>query len=110
MTDFDISQLYSTHELHRKTIKACGAEFPIFVRRLPAVDLRRFYTEMTSEDKEERATAGFKAMVKAIRQEDGTPFATYDQYVKFDGEAISALMAAFTEINSAKKDDELGNA
>ena len=109
MTEFDLKTLFSTNELHRKEITACGQTFPVFVRRLPAVDLRRFGSEMSSDDKDERATAGFRALVKGIRQEDGTPFATFEQYAKFDGEAITALMKVFTEVNVARRDDDLGN-
>lgn len=107
---FDVSTLYSSKELHRREIKACGATFEVFVRRLPAVDLRKFLAETRSENREEVASAGFAAMAKAIRNEDGTAFARIDDYQKMDAEAVSALMAAFTDVNSAKVDDDLGNA
>ena len=105
---FDVTQLYSTKELTQKTVTACGHTFDVFVKRLPAVDLRKFQSETLSEDREERATAGFNALVKAIRTEDDKPFATRDQYVRMDGEAIGALLKVFTEVNG-KRDDDPGN-
>lgn len=110
MSEFDISKLYSSNELHRREVTACGCTFDVYVRRLPAIDLRKFQAEVQAEDREERATAGFNALVKAIRKEDGSAFATFEQYKKMDGEAITALMNAFTEVNKAKRDEDVGNA
>lgn len=106
----DISKLYSSTDLTPKEITACGETFTVYVRRLPAVDLRKFQVETQSRDIEVVSTAGFNALVKAIRQEDGKPLATFEQYRKMDGEAIAALMKAFTEVNTAKRDEDLGNA
>lgn len=108
MSDFDLSKLYSTNELHPKEVTACGQTFTVYVRRIPAVDLRRFVAETQSEDRDERAAAGFQALVKSIRREDGNAFATLEQYKKMDAEAIKALMAVFEEVNRQR--DELGNA
>lgn len=105
----DVSKLYSTTDLTRKGITACGETFDVFVRRLPVVDLRKFQFETHSADPEVVATAGFNALVKSIRQEDGKPFATFEQYRKMDGEAIGALMRVFSEVNTAKRDADLGN-
>ena len=110
MTDFDISKLMSSKELHPKEITACGMTFTVYVRRLPAVDLRKFQAETRSDDRDEAALAGFSAMVKAIRNEDGSAFATRDQYATMDAEAVSALLKVFTEVNVAKRDEDLGNA
>ncbi len=107
MSEFDLSKLYSTNELHPKEITACGMTFTVYVRRIPAVDLRMFVAETQSEDRQERATAGFRALVKSIRKEGGEAFATFEQYSKMDAEAIKALMAAFEEVN--KQRDDLGN-
>lgn len=109
MSEFDFSKLLSTTDLHMKDIEACGMNFQVYVRRLPAVDLRKFHAETRSDDREEASTAGFNALVKSIRMEDGKPFATFEQYKKMDAEAISALLKAFTEVNTAKRDDDLGN-
>lgn len=108
MTEFDLSKLYSTNELHAKEVSACGHKFTVYVRRLPAVDLRKLVAETQSDDREERATAGFNALVKSIRNEDGTAFATFEQYKKLDAEAIKALMAVFEEVNK-QREDSLGN-
>lgn len=108
MTDFDLSKLYSTNELHPKEVKACGQTFTVYVRRIPALDLRRFVAETQSEDREERAAAGFNALVKSIRREDGNAFATLEQYKKMDAEAIKALMQAFEDVNRQRED--AGNA
>lgn len=107
MADVDFSALYSTTDTVRKTISACGLEFDVFVRKLPAVDLRRFHLETQSVDREEAACAGFKALQKALRTEDGGQMFNADQLKKMKAEALSALMKAFTEVNTAKADDEL---
>lgn len=106
--EFDITKLYSTNELTRKTIKACGMEFDVFVRRLPAVDLRRFHFENQAEDMDARATAGFRTLVKSIRDESGKPFATFEQYQKMEASAIAKLLGAFLDVNTPKDDDDLG--
>lgn len=110
MSEFDFSKLMSSNELHPKEITTCGMTFTVYIRRLPAVDLRKFQSETRSDDREEVATAGFNALVKSIRDEDGRPFATREQYMKMDAEAISALLKVFTEVNVAKRDEDLGNA
>ncbi|HSD16781.1 MAG TPA: hypothetical protein VLC71_05895 [Thermomonas sp.] len=107
---FDKAKLFSTKAQQERTITACGVTFPVYVRRLPAVDLRTFYAQVNHDDIRVRAEAGFEAMAKAIRNEDGSQFATVDEYRKMDSEAISALMGAFSEVNAAKKDDDQGNA
>ena len=109
MTEFDVSKLFSTSELHRRDITACGMTFPVYFRRLPNGDVRRFHSEVTSEDMEVRSRAGYAALVKSARQEDGTAFATHADYVKMDGEAVAALMGAFTEIHASKL-EELGKS
>ena len=108
MSDFDLKSLFSTKQTTRKTIEACGLTFDVYVRRLPAVDLRKFIYEQQHEDMAVRAEAGFEALTKAIRNEDGSAFATKDDYRKMDGEALSALLRAFTEINTQKSED-VGN-
>lgn len=110
MTEFDITKLLSSNELHPKEITACGMTFTVYIRRLPAVDLRKFQAETRSDDRDEAASAGFTAMVKSIRTEDGKPFATREQYAKMDAEALSELLKAFTAVNVAKRDDDQGNA
>lgn len=108
MSDFDISKLLATNDLTRREVTACRMTFPVYVRRLPAVDLRKFHAESRSEDRDEVATAGFNALVKSIRNEDGSPFASFEQYRKMDAEAVAALMKVFSEVNASKRED-LGN-
>lgn len=107
---FDKAKLFSTKAAQERNITACGESFVVHVRRLPAVDLRTFYAQVNAEDIRTRAEAGFEAMAKAIRNEDGSQFATVEEYRRMDSEAISALMTAFSEVNAAKKDDDQGNA
>lgn len=107
---FDRAKLFSTKSTHEQTITACGETFPVYVRRLPALDLRTFYAQVNHEDIRIRAEAGFEAMAKAIRNSDGTQFATVEEYRRMDSEAITALMTAFSEVNASKKDDDQGNA
>ena len=108
MTDFDLKSLFSTKQATRKTIEACGMTFDVYVRRLPAVELRKFFFEQQHDDMAVRAEAGFEALTKAIRNEDGSAFATKDDYRKMDSEALSALLKVFTEVNTQKSGD-LGN-
>jgi hypothetical protein len=106
----DVSKLFSTTSLHAKEVSACGETFTVHVKRLPAVDLLRFQHEVVSPDRDERITAGFKVLVKSIRNEDGSAFATFDQYKKMDREAIGELMRVFTEVNGKEIPADLGNA
>ena len=108
MSDFDLKSLFSTKQSTRKTIEACGQTFDVYVRRLPAVELRKFFFEQQHDDMQVRSEAGFEALTKAIRNEDGGAFATKDDYRKMDGEALSALLKVFTEVNTQKSGD-LGN-
>lgn len=107
---FDRAKLFSTKDLTEKTISACGMEFTVHVRRLPAVDLRRYQAELLAPDIDTRMTAGFDALQKSIRNADGSPFATVAEFSNMDAEAIKALMDAFTEINRRREDPDLGNA
>ncbi len=110
MSDFEISKLYSSKELTRKEIHACGMDFDVYVKRLPALALRQFQIESNSDDENVRARAGFAALTKAIRNEDDSPLCRPTDYEKMDAEALSALLRAFTDVNAARPDDELGNA
>lgn len=107
---FDRSALFSTKDTTEKTITACGQTFTVHVRRLPAVDLRRYHAELLSPEIDVRTRAGFDALSKAIRNADGTPFATPHEFAQMDAEAVTALTEAFTEVNARRRDDDLGNA
>lgn len=106
---FDRAKLFSTKDLTEKTINACGMEFPVHVRRLPAVDLRRYHAELLAPDIDVRTRAGFDALSKSIRNADGTPFATVQEFAQMDAEAITALTDAFTEVNRRREESDLGN-
>ena len=107
---FDRSALFSTKAMTEKQVSACGQEFTVHVRRLPAVDLRRYHAELLSPEIDVRTRAGFDALNKAIRNADGTPFATAQEFAQMDAEAVTALTEAFTEVNARRRDDDLGNA
>lgn len=107
---FDRSKLFSTSALTEKQVKACGQAFTVHVRRLPAVDLRRYHAELLSPEIEVRMRAGFDALHKSIRNADGSAFATAAEYSTMDAEAIKALTTAFSEVNAQRSDDDLGNA
>lgn len=108
--NFDRAKLFSTRESTEVTITACGETFPVYVRRLPAIDLRRYHAELNSPDVDTRANAGFEALHKSIRNEDGSAFASIDEYRRMDGEAIREITKAFSEVNTRRRDDDLGNA
>lgn len=108
---FDKAKLFSTNATYDREITACGETFSVGVRRLPAVDLREYYAELMSNDAAVKREAGFKALAKAIRNTDGTAFATVQEYRKMYPEAIVRLIEAFTEVNTqAMAEDDLGNA
>ena len=107
---FDRAKLFSTKDMTEKAITACGMEFSVHVRRLPAVDLRRYHAELMSPDIDTRTKAGFDALHKAIRNMDGTAFASAAEFANMDAEAVTALTEAFTEVNARRRDDDLGNA
>lgn len=109
MSSFDRAKLFSTKSTQERSITACGETFTIHVRRLPALDLRRFYAQVSSDSIDTRAEAGFEALSKAIRNEDNSQFATVEEYRRMDTEALTAILAVFTEVNTAKRDDDLGN-
>lgn len=101
------SDYYSTNDLHRKEITVRGITDEVFVRRLPAMDMRRYVAELMSDDINVRSTAGLTALVKAIRDEDGKAADTIEGFKKLDVELLKELIRVFEEVNSAKL-DELG--
>ena len=107
---FDRAKLFSTSASTEKKLRACGVEFTVFVRRLPAVDVRKFHAEVQSEDIDVRARSGFEALHKSIRDAEGNAFATIEEYGRMDAEAIGALMTAFREVHAVRLDGDLGNA
>lgn len=107
---FDRAKLFSTNALHPREVTACGETFTVYVRRLPAVDLRKFNAEVMSPEITTRARAGFDALAKSIRKEDGSAFATRDEYEALQADALGALMEAFSEVNARESGADLGNA
>lgn len=106
---FDRSKLFSSKATTERTIKIEGEEYAVHVRRLPALDLRKFHAEVLSDSIDTRAEAGFEAIAKACRNEDGSEFASVGELRRFKPEAVKALMEVFTEVNTSKSDDDLGN-
>lgn len=104
-----LSDHFSTTQLHRKEITVGGVTDEVFVRRLPAVDLRRYVAEITSDNIETRTTAGFSVLVKAIRNEDGSPAGLYEDYKKLDGSLLKELIRVFQEVNT-QEPEGLGNS
>lgn len=98
---FDRAKLFATQSATEKMIAACGMEFPVFVRRLPALDLRQYNAELMSPEIKTRTRAGFEALHKAIRNADGSTFASPDEYSRMDADAIKALTDAFMEVNAS---------
>ena len=107
---FDKAKLFSSNATTEREFTACGETFTVHVRRLPAIDLRKYYAEIMSPDIDVRAAAGFEALSKAIRDAEGKPFATVAELRGMYPEAIKALTEAFTEVNAQKPDADLGNA
>lgn len=106
----DTSKFITSKELHERIFSACGQTETVFFRRLPALELRKYYAGLTSQDQDDRAQAGFEALAKSLRTQDGKPDVTAAQLGAMDSEAIKALTDLFTEIHAQRTDDELGNA
>ena len=106
---FDRAKLFSSNATTEREITACGETFTVHVRRLPAIDLRKYYAEVMSPEIDVRAAAGFDALSKAIRSADGKPMFTASELRGMYPEAIKALTEAFTEINTQQPDADLGN-
>lgn len=116
MTAFDFASagFFSTDSLTRKELKAIDADGnvqtgDVWVKTLPAIELRRFQEETASDDQKVREQAGFRALVLAIRNEDGTPMLTNESVRKLTGSGISALMEVFSDVHKRKDHGELGN-
>ena len=105
----DTSKFITSKELHEREFRACGQTETVFFRRLPAIELRKYYAGLTSQDQGERAQAGFEALAKSLRTHDGKPDVTAAQLGQMDSEAIKALSALSEEIHAPRSDDDLGN-
>lgn len=98
-----------TNKLHVKKINVRGMEDEVHVLRLPAVDNRRYVAEMMSDDIDVRATAGFDALVKAIRNEDGTAATTVEEMKLIDVDLLKELIRIYQEVNASGATGDLGN-
>ena len=97
-------------DLHARDVTISGQTFTVHVRRLPALDLRRFHEEAQAQDMEVRLHAGFRVVAKAIRQEDGKPLMTVDQAKTLKTEPMREFMRVFVDVNRLPDEDALGNA
>ena len=108
--DFESAPIYSGNDVTEQFIKIGEIEGTVYVRKLTAIDLRRFYEEVNSADENRRVNAGFGTLIKAIRNADGSQALTLDKLKNMTGEGVTALMKAFTNVNTPKKEDaDAGN-
>lgn len=101
--------LFATNEVVEKEITIKGEKGSVFVRKLPAIELRRFHEETMSDDMDVRLNAGFRVLAKAIRREDGTPRMTFDQAKTLSAEAVKELMRVFVDVNKPSSTEDAGN-
>lgn len=106
----DFKQYRVNKDLHRKPVKVRGIEDEVHVLRLPASENRRYWAEVSSQDIDVRAEAGFSTLQKAIRNPDGTEAGTLDDYRHMDIDLLKELIRVYQEVNAVAKDDDLGNA
>lgn len=113
MSELNLSALgafASGDDLHPREVTLGGSAHTVYVRRLPAIELRRFHEEAQSPDLDTRLNSGFRAVTKAIRQEDGKPHMTFEQAKTLKSDAMRELMRVFVDVNRVPDADELGNA
>lgn len=106
----DFKKYKATGKVVRKEITVRGITDEVWVKRLPALELRQYHAEITSDDVSVRAQAGFSALAKAICNEDGKPATTYDELKSYDSDLLKELIRVFQEVNAGEADPELGNA
>lgn len=106
----DFKKYRSTGKVTRKEITVRGVQDEVWVKRLPALDLRHYYAEVASTEIEVRAQAGFAALAKAICNEDGKPATTYAELKELDADLLRELVRVFQEVNTGEADADLGNA
>src|SRR5690606_13830545 len=100
----------TTGKVYRKEVTVDNVKDEVWVKRLPALDLRHYHAEILSSDIEVRAQAGFTALAAAICNEDGTPATTYAELKLLDSRLVKELVRVFQEVNASEADPELGNA
>lgn len=106
----DFKKYKATAKVQRKDITVRGEKDEVWVKRLPALDLRHFHAEQMSDDIAVRAQAGFTALARSICDADGKPATTYDELKTLDADLLRELIRVFQEVNTGEADPELGNA
>lgn len=106
----DMSKYRVKSDVHRKDVTVRGIKDEVWVRRLPAADLRRYVAEQHDPDIEVRTQAGFSTLQKAICNEDGSSAGTIEDFRLMDTDLLKELIRVFQEVNAAHKDGDLGNA
>lgn len=106
----DFKKYKATPKVQRKDITVRGEKDEVWVKRLPALDLRHYHAEMQDADIAVRAQAGFTALAKAICDGEGNPATTYDELKTLDADLLKELVRVFQEVNTGEADTELGNA
>lgn len=111
MSDFDLNSagFFASDELTPVDVKLGGQEGTVYVRKLSAMEMRRWGEEMRAEDVDVRVNAGFRVLSKAIRREDGKPHFSAEGAQKLKLEALQELMRAFVEVNKLPDAETLGN-
>ena len=100
----------SDDDLHAREVTLGGEKHMVYVRRLPAMELRRFYEESQSSEIEVRLNAGFRVVAKVIRKENGAPHMTAEAAKKLKAAPMRELMRVFLDVNKLPDEEELGNA
>lgn len=108
--DFNAAGFFTGNELHPRDVTLGGESHTIHVRKMPAVEMRRWGEELRSEELETRIDAGFRVLQKAIRREDGRAAMTLDQARTLKVEALRELMRVFVDVNRLPDAEEAGNA
>lgn len=109
MSDFNISEYLVTNQLHEKTINIRGKDHTVYMRRLPAVDVRKAAFELMADDMDVKKKAGFHEMARAFRDSAGGSVITFDQLCKSPPDVINVLQSTFFSFQSEAPPEELGN-
>lgn len=100
--------LFTGEDLTEKAITVAGETHTVFVKKVPAVQLRAFVDDLQSPDRDSRLYAGYRQLVMAIRDENGNPVMNYEQAKKLSSESAKELIRVFTEVNKVS-DADAGN-
>jgi hypothetical protein len=112
MADLDFNTVgifASDDDLHAKEVTLGGEKHVVYVRKLPAFELRRYHEESTSEDIEVRLQAGFRILAKCIRREDGKAHMTLESAKRLKPAPVREFMRVFVEVNAKPDAEESGN-